>query len=90
LKEATTTELDLLTEECDQATFGLNHTDVLDESYRKAGKLDKSHFACNFNPERLGLIDAVLSTLLEGHDEDKKVEVELYKLNVYGQLSKTR
>ena len=84
LTTATEQELDEFTKECDLASFGLNQADVVDESYRKARKLDRVHFASNFNPERLGLIDVVLSTLLEGHDEDKKVDVELYKLNVYG------
>jgi hypothetical protein len=88
LTTATEQELNEFTNECDLATFGLNNADVLDESYRKARKLDKVHFACNFNPERSGLIDAVLNTLLEGQDEDKEVEVELYKLNVYGEYPK--
>ena len=87
LTTATEKELDNLMKECNPATFGRDHTDVLDESYRKARKLDRAHFACNFNPERSGLVGVVLSTLLEGRDEGKKVDVELYKLNVYGQYT---
>ena len=35
-------QLEHLSETCDKATFGLNKEDVLDESYRKAGKDRKS------------------------------------------------
>lgn len=35
---------------CQPATFGLNNRDVLDEAYRKAGKLDAGRFAWLFNP----------------------------------------
>jgi len=62
----------------------VNQDDVLDESYRKAGKLDRAYFASNFDLERSGLLNAMRSTLLEGHDEKKAIEAELYKLNVYG------
>ena len=60
---------------------------MLDESYRKAGKLDDKHFAPKFDPERAGLMDAVSPFLLEGHP-DMSVRVELYKLNVYGACPK--
>ena len=56
----------------------------MDESYRKAGKLDNTSFATFFDPVRLGLIETIRSHLLEGHDEKKSIDVELYKLNVYG------
>ena len=40
LASATHDELEQLTQACVPATFGVNEKDVLDETYRKAGKLD--------------------------------------------------
>ena len=77
-------ELAELERACDAATFGLNQQDVLDESYRKAGKMDVGAFMLGFIPERYGLIDAVHSALFPGTEESKDVRAELYKLNVYG------
>jgi hypothetical protein len=37
-----------LSDACQPATFGVNKEDVLDESYRKAGKMDVTDFATNF------------------------------------------
>ena len=71
----------------EHATFGLNRQDVLDESYRKAGKLDNTNFALKFDVERSGLIDVIRSDFLEERDERRPVKAELYKLNVYGMLS---
>lgn len=81
------------------ATFGYQGQDVLDESYRKASKLDPSHFACTFSPHELGIIDEVARILLPGFDDRPKskkrtvcdpyidnvsvMRAELYKLNVY-------
>lgn len=55
-----------LTNMCDPATFGRNQEDVLDESYRKAGKLDSTDFATFFDPVRSGLIEIIRGCLLEG------------------------
>jgi hypothetical protein len=63
----------------------VNQTDVLDETYRKAGKLDTPYFSSNFSLASSGILDIIRSTLLEGHDEKKVIEAQLYKLNVYGQ-----
>ena len=41
--------LDLL-QNCSPATFGRDGEEVLDQAYRKAGKLDNSQFCTNFNP----------------------------------------
>ena len=81
---ASEAELEHLARACDPATFGVNQKDVLDESYRKAGKIDTENFSAKFNLERSGLIDVVRFELLEGHDGKKPIEAELYKLNVYG------
>ena len=68
---------------CQRATFGVEQKDVLDESYRKAGKMDPSEFATQFTvmPE---LIDAIRDTLLQSRVDQGPIRVELYKLNVYG------
>jgi len=76
--------LEHLSRACDPATFGVNQTDILDESYRKAGKLDTADFSSKFCAEKCGLIKAVAPELLEGHDEQTPMIAELYKLNVYG------
>ncbi|TDL27743.1 hypothetical protein BD410DRAFT_738968, partial [Rickenella mellea] len=84
LPEATETQLDKLAKACQPATFGLNQEDVLDENYRKAGKMDLNQFSINFNPERLGIAKAVQSLLLGWDEGDRNIVLEPYKLNVYG------
>ena len=81
---ATEEDLKNLADACDPATFGRNEEDVLDETYRKAGKLDKIHFATDFDPNYSGLMANIHDTILEGHSKDTSVLCELYKLNVYG------
>ncbi|TFY64815.1 hypothetical protein EVG20_g5823 [Dentipellis fragilis] len=87
LAHASEEDLQILTNACDRATFGLNKEDVLDESYRKAGKLDSSSFSTSIVPERTSLIDLVRAGLLEGMDATRPIKVELYKLNVYDEGS---
>lgn len=82
--------LDGLVAACAPATFGLGGEDVLDETYRKAGKLDRSQFAIDFHPHDYGIVDAISQILLpdfrspgmEGRGEHRGVFAELYKLNV--------
>lgn len=76
--------LDKLAEACDVATFGVNQQDVLDESYRKAGKLDSKFFSPKFNFDGSGLRDIIRNDLLEGTKAEQNIRAELYKLNVYG------
>lgn len=75
-----------LAESCDIAKFGLDKQDVLDESYRKAGKLDREQFAATFDPGRAGVLDVIGTELLERDRESQPVRAEVYKLNVYGRL----
>jgi len=74
---------------CQPAKFGVNQEDVLDESYRKARKMDITDFATKFTIADSSLMDAVRSELLEGHNSNKYIEAELYKLNVYGEVHRT-
>lgn len=69
---------------CQPAKFGLNQVDVLDETYRKAGKLNFTHFSATFDLERTGLMEEIRDLLLDGHPSSTSVRAELYKLNVYG------
>ncbi|KAI0048443.1 hypothetical protein FA95DRAFT_1557942 [Auriscalpium vulgare] len=80
-------QLEELAKSCERASFGLNNTDVIDEDYRKAGKLDAEHFATLLVPERTRLVDIVRNQLLEGEAAQRPLELELYKLNVYGEGS---
>jgi hypothetical protein len=89
LSNASETELEHLSKACQPATFGVNQEDVLDESYRKAGKIDVTDFATKFVLEDSSLIDVVRSELLEGHETNKAIKAELYKLNVYGGARRT-
>ncbi|CAL1709142.1 unnamed protein product [Somion occarium] len=73
-----------LAETCDVATFGLNKKDVLDESYRKAGKLDSKFFAPKLDFDSSGLREIIRDDLLEGPKAKENIRAELYKLNVYG------
>lgn len=77
--------LQALVNACQPATFGRLGEDVLDESYRKAGKLDEECFSTNFHPADWGITDAVAQALLpnvgEGHSGLRGVHAELYKLS---------
>ncbi len=77
--------MDRLEKVCQPATFGLNDKDVLDESYRKSGKLDIDSFMLGFDAERTGLLDAVRMALFPGREETRSINAELYKLNIYGE-----
>ena len=84
LSQATESELVNLSNFCEAATFGVNQKDVLDESYRKARKLDVANFSTKFELHKSDIMCVVRAALLEGHDGNRPVEAELYKLNVYG------
>ena len=85
LSQAAESELANLSTSCEPATFGVNQKDVLDESYRKARKLDVANFATKFELHNSEIMNVVRAALLEGHDSNRPVEAELYKLNVYGE-----
>jgi len=81
---ASSDELQKLVAACQPATFGLNKEDILDESYRKAGKLDRSDFATNIDITGSGLLDSIHGALFGWEKERREIRAELYKLNVYG------
>lgn len=71
--------------DCQPATFGKGSEEVLDEAYRKAGKLDVTEFCTDFNLANHAVMNTVTQALvcsaLVG-DELNGVRAELYKLNV--------
>ncbi len=52
----TFSQLEQLVQACEPVSFGLNDKDVLDETYRKAGKMDSEHFSMPLVPECTDLI----------------------------------
>lgn len=56
-----------LLQDCAPATFGKDGVDVLDESYRKAAKLDNSQFSTTCNSHDVGIIDVIAQTVLPGY-----------------------
>ena len=64
--------------------FGLNQEDVLDESYRKALKMDRGKFSTTFNLEESSILKCIAAELLTVRDSKKSLRAELYKLNIYG------
>ncbi|KIJ63416.1 hypothetical protein HYDPIDRAFT_92692 [Hydnomerulius pinastri MD-312] len=87
LARATPADLEKLARACQPATFGRNQEDVLDETYRKALKLDASAFSTLFNAESAGLADVIRRELLEGKNDKRDIRLEMYKLNIYGKDS---
>ncbi|KAL6414139.1 hypothetical protein AUP68_00655 [Ilyonectria robusta] len=73
--------------DCEPATFGINKTEVLDETYRKASKMDTDKFSTDFHPHEHGIMDTIVQALAHGDHTSKPsnlgVRAELYKLNVY-------
>lgn len=64
----------------------MNREDVLDESYRKAGKLDLSNFLSSLNPFSYGIVERIKKNILSAEDQQDDLRAELYKLNVYGMI----
>ncbi|KAF9444108.1 hypothetical protein P691DRAFT_778485 [Macrolepiota fuliginosa MF-IS2] len=88
LGSTTVAQAEDLSNACELATFGLNHKDVLDETYRKAGKIDAGNFAWLFGPsDRSDFANKLVSGLFPWEAPDRGIRFELYKLNVYGEGS---
>jgi hypothetical protein len=82
--DASLNEIQNLVDACEPAPFGLGRKDVLDDTYRKAGKLDTLNFATNLNVASSGLLESVRKGLLGWEDEERPIKAQLYTLNVYG------
>ncbi len=81
-----------LLKDCSPASFGRGGKDVMDETYRKAGKLDEAAFCTNFNPYALGIVETaaqalVLNNKTQTNGTHVGIRAELYKLNVSSLLA---
>jgi len=83
LSDAGADDLEGLYRACKPAEFGRNGENVLDESYRKAGKMDLFSFSTLLDPRSLGIYEEVSKALLT--QSFTTMDMELYKLNVYGE-----
>ncbi|KAF9053211.1 hypothetical protein BJ165DRAFT_1607941 [Panaeolus papilionaceus] len=72
-----------LADACEPASFGIGGQDVLDERYRKAGKMDAGDFSSQFTPLAHDVVPLIHENLVKDISK-RNVRVELYKLNVYG------
>ena len=81
---ATSDELEQLAQACQPATFGRNDETVMDEAYRKTAKMDPAHFSTPLGHDHTDIAKIVSDCLLHGYDAERKLKVELYKLNFYG------
>jgi hypothetical protein len=68
---------------CEPASFGVGGEAVMDESYRKAAKLDPNSFCTDFCPYTLGIVGIVNQFLVPSVQEKRSVKVSLYSLNIY-------
>ncbi|KAE8314353.1 hypothetical protein BDV41DRAFT_534150 [Aspergillus transmontanensis] len=89
-EDASPAVLQHLITSCDPASFGRGQEDVMDLSYRRAGKLDPENFATSFHPATFGIIETIEKVLLPGivgetanKLRSRKIYAELYKMNIY-------
>ena len=61
----------------------MDEKDVLDETYRKAGKMDAERFSSPLQPANTELMKIIRGYLLEGTQSKETIVAELHKLNVY-------
>ncbi|KAL2222651.1 hypothetical protein M432DRAFT_595402 [Thermoascus aurantiacus ATCC 26904] len=95
-EESSPSVLRQLVTDCSPATFGKGNKDVLDPSYRMAGKLDPDRFSSSFHPANFGIVENIeqillpsVSTDLENALQFRRLTADLYKLNVYSGPSGT-
>jgi hypothetical protein len=79
--------LEQLAQTCEPASFGVKQELVLDETYRKAGKMDSECFSSMLNPFHTDLIKIIRGYLLEGEESTRGIQAELYKLNIYSKYN---
>ncbi|KAE8422276.1 hypothetical protein BDV36DRAFT_280009 [Aspergillus pseudocaelatus] len=76
------------------ATFRTGHGDILEPSYRLAGKMEPAKFATTFHPADFRILTLIERILLPSVSDDtgnsftgRAISAELYKLNVYSGLT---
>lgn len=88
ISDSSAARLNQLVADCEPASFGRGKKDVIDPSYRKAGKLDPHRFASSFHPADFGIIEQIEQILLPavggngGVLASRELHAELYKLNL--------
>ncbi|KAK0239345.1 hypothetical protein EDD85DRAFT_1003604, partial [Armillaria nabsnona] len=88
LAHPTDAELHTLAEACKPAPFGRDSEEVLDDTYRKALKLDTILFATTMDLQMTKILDQIRVDLMDGYlSTEKRIRPELYKLNIYGEGS---
>ncbi|KAF9027605.1 hypothetical protein BDZ89DRAFT_951991, partial [Hymenopellis radicata] len=84
LANATDAEMAQLVAACDAAPFGRGNETVVDETYRKARKLDLSRFALPFELAGTGIINKIYRDLVKSDTAlHRFIRAEPYKLNIY-------
>jgi hypothetical protein len=83
---ASSQDVQALAKACEPAPFGRNHEDVLDDNYRRAGKMDRSRFSISLGASSGTSLDKTAGELLDAtpSGDSENIDVDLYKLNVYG------
>ncbi|KAG1756838.1 uncharacterized protein EDB91DRAFT_1094709 [Suillus paluster] len=82
LLSPTQDQLESLHEACHLAAYDYDHGEVPNKL--RAGRLDATAFATQFNLENTGLVDAVGQALFEGMTVRRDIRFELFELNIYG------
>ncbi|KAF8990133.1 hypothetical protein BDZ89DRAFT_1173686 [Hymenopellis radicata] len=84
LANATDAEMAQLVVACDAAPFGRGSETVVDETYRRARKLDLSRFALPFELAGTGIINKIYRDLVKSDTAlHRFIRAEPYKLNIY-------
>ncbi|RMZ41000.1 hypothetical protein CA14_001659 [Aspergillus flavus] len=85
--------LQQLASDCSPATFGRGSQDILDPSFRQAGKMEPANFATTFHPADLRIITLIerilLPSVINEPASSKVIPsslVEPWTLTIYGQL----
>ncbi|KIK57157.1 hypothetical protein GYMLUDRAFT_229413 [Collybiopsis luxurians FD-317 M1] len=88
MANASEQELASLISVCEAAPFGRGTETVLDESYRKALKLDLSQFATPFDLAGTSILHQIQQDLVDIDTSlRRRIRAEPYKLNIYDQGS---
>ncbi|KAJ3554333.1 hypothetical protein NP233_g12442 [Leucocoprinus birnbaumii] len=78
-------DIDALVDACEPAPFGRGPESVLDDTYRKALKLDETLFAWRFNPDSGNFIAQLAQRLCPWDTLGKGFRAEATKLNIYSE-----
>jgi len=83
LANATPEKLEQLAQACELASFRLKQERVLDEAYRKAGKMDTDCFPSTLDLSHTDLMNISRGYLLEVTQSTNNLKTEQYELYVY-------